>query len=75
MRGGESNYNKVIVDGVPVNEPGGIFDFGVVSMNNVQRMELVRGPESSIYGSDAMTSVVQLWSVAGYPHARSAVRG
>ncbi len=65
VRGGESNYNKVIVDGVPVNEPGGIFDFGVVSMNNVQRMEVERGAESSIYGSDAMTSVVQLWSVAG----------
>ena len=30
VRGGESNYNKVLVDGVPVNDPGGIFDFGVV---------------------------------------------
>ena len=60
VRGGESNYNKVLIDGVPVNDPGGTFDFGVVPMNNVERLEFVRGPESTIYGSDAMTSVVQL---------------
>jgi outer membrane cobalamin receptor len=65
VRGGESNYNKVLVDGVPVNEPGGIFDFGVVPMNNVERLELERGPESTVYGSDAMTSVVQLWTATG----------
>lgn len=65
VRGGESNYNKVIIDGVPVNEPGGIFDFGVVPMNNIERVEMVRGPESTIYGSDAMTSTVQLWTSTG----------
>lgn len=65
VRGGESNYNKVIVDGVPVNEPGGIFDFGVVPMDNVERVEMVRGPESTIYGSDAMTSTVQMWTATG----------
>ena len=65
MRGGESNYNKVIIDGVPVNDPGGIFDFGVVPMNNMDRMELVRGPESTIYGSDAMTSMVQMLTATG----------
>ena len=65
VRGGESNYNKVIIDGVPVNEPGGTFDFGVVPMDNVERLEMVRGPESTIYGSDAMTSTVQLWTATG----------
>jgi len=65
VRGGESNYNKVIIDGVPVNEPGGIFDFGVVPMDNVERLEMVRGPESTIYGSDAMTSTVQMWTSTG----------
>ena len=65
VRGGESNYNKVLVDGVPVNDPGGIFDFGVVPMNNVERLEVERGPESTVYGSDAMTSVVQLWTATG----------
>jgi len=65
VRGGESRYNKVIIDGVPVNEPGGTFDFGIVPMTQVERMEFVRGAESVLYGSDAMTSVVQLWSAAG----------
>ncbi|MGA9645849.1 MAG: TonB-dependent receptor plug domain-containing protein, partial [Candidatus Korobacteraceae bacterium] len=65
VRGGESNYNKVLVDGVPVNDPGGIFDFGVVPMNNIDRLEVERGPESTVYGSDAMTSVVQLWTATG----------
>ncbi len=64
VRGGESNYNKVLIDGVPVNDPGGFFDFGVVPMNNVDRLEMERGPESTVYGSDAMTSVVQFWTAS-----------
>ncbi len=65
VRGGESRYNKVIIDGVPVNEPGGTFDFGVVPMTGLERLEFVRGAESVLYGSDAMTSVVQMWSATG----------
>ena len=65
VRGGDSTYNKVIVDGVPINEPGGTFDFGVLPVDNVERVEMVRGPESTIYGSDAMTSTVQLWTATG----------
>jgi outer membrane cobalamin receptor len=65
VRGGESRYNKVIVDGVPIDEPGGIFDFGVASLDQVDRMEFVRGAASTLYGSDAMTSVVELASASG----------
>jgi len=65
VRGGESTYNKVIIDGVPVNEPGGTFDFGVVSNPQVDRIELLRGTQSTLYGSDAMTSVVQVFSRTG----------
>ncbi len=65
VRGGESSYNKVIIDGVPVNDPGGFYDFGVTPMNNIGRLEVVRGPDSTIYGTDAMTSVVQLWTKTG----------
>ncbi len=65
VRGGDSDYNKVIIDGVRVNDPGGYFDFGVVPMNNFQRLEVERGPESTAYGTDAMTSVVQLWTATG----------
>ena len=60
VRGGDSRYNKVIVDGVPVNDPGGIFDFGVVPLAGAERLEFLRGAQSTLYGSDAMTSVVQV---------------
>jgi vitamin B12 transporter len=65
VRGGESNYNKVIVDGVTVNEPGGTFDFGTISLAQGDRMEFVRGAQSTLYGSDAMTSVIQVWTRTG----------
>ncbi len=65
VRGGESTYNKVIVDGVPVNDPGGIFDFGVLPLAGADRLEFVRGSQSTLYGSDAMTSVVQVFTHSG----------
>ena len=65
VRGGDSRYNKVIIDGVTVNDPGGTFNFGVIPMDQVDRLELVRGAQSDLYGSDAMTSVVQTWSRQG----------
>jgi outer membrane cobalamin receptor len=65
VRGGDTDYNKVIIDGVPVNEPGGAFDFGPVSTAQVDRIELLRGTQSTLYGSDAMTSVVQVFSRNG----------
>ena len=65
VRGGDSAYNRVIVDGVPVTEPGGVFDFGVVPLAGADRLEFLRGAQSTLYGSDAMTSVVQLFSRTG----------
>ena len=65
VRGGDSRYNKVIIDGAPINDPGGTFDFGVVPLYEAERMELLRGSESTLYGSDAMTSVVQVWTRTG----------
>jgi outer membrane cobalamin receptor len=65
VRGGDSTYDKVIIDGVPVNEPGGTFDFGTVPLGGVDRLELLRGAQSTLYGSDAMTGVVQLFSRTG----------
>jgi len=65
VRGGESRYNKVIVDSVPIGEPGGTFDFGVVPLQQADRLEFVRGAQSTLYGSDAMTSVVQVFTRNG----------
>jgi vitamin B12 transporter len=65
VRGGDSRYNKVLVDGVPVNEPGGTFDFGTVPLVQADRVEFQRGTMSTLYGSDAMTSVVQAFTRNG----------
>jgi vitamin B12 transporter len=65
VRGGESRYNKVVVDGVTINEPGGTFDFGTLPLAQADRLEFVRGAQSTLYGTDAMTSVVQVWTRSG----------
>ena len=65
VRGGDSRYNKVLIDDVPVNEPGGTFDFGVLPLAETGRLEFARGAQSTLYGSDAMTSVVQIFSRTG----------
>ena len=65
VRGGDSRYNKVVVDDVTINDPGGTFDFGVVPLTEADRLEFVRGAQSTLYGSDAMTSVVQVWTRTG----------
>jgi vitamin B12 transporter len=65
VRGGESTYNKVIVDGVYITEPGETFDFGTLPLAQADRLEFSRGAQSTLYGSDAMTSVVQVWTRTG----------
>jgi vitamin B12 transporter len=65
VEGGDSRYNKVIVDGVPVDDPGGTFDFGTLPLFENDRVEFLRGAQSTLYGSDAMSSVIQTWSRTG----------
>ena len=65
VRGGESDYNKVLLDGIPLNEPGGAFDFSNVTTDDLERVEIVRGAQSALFGSDAMSSVVQLLTKRG----------
>jgi len=65
LRGGESDYVQVLIDGVPVNEPGGAFDFGSVSTDNIERIEIIRGPASALYGSDAVSGVIQIFTRRG----------
>ncbi|HET7038268.1 MAG TPA: TonB-dependent receptor [Gemmatimonadales bacterium] len=62
VRGGESDYVKVLVDGVPLNEPGGFYDFAHLTLDNVERIEVLRGPASVLYGSDAVSGVVQVFT-------------
>ena len=65
VRGGQSNYTKVLIDGVPANEPGGAFDFGTLTLDDVERIEIVRGPSSVAWGSDALSAVVHVITKRG----------
>lgn len=65
LRGGESDYVQVLVDGIPLNDPGGAYDFANLTLANVQRIEIVRGPTSVLYGSDAVTGVIQIFTRHG----------
>ncbi len=73
LRGGESKYVKVLVDGVPTNEAGGVYDFASLTTDNIDRIEIVRGPASVIHGADAVTGVVQIFTRRGAGPARSEV--
>lgn len=65
VRGGNSNYNLITLDGIPLNEFGGDFDFSSLPANNVEQLEVVRGPESALYGSNAVTSVINIQTEKG----------
>ncbi len=65
LRGGESDYASVLVDGVPLNDPGGAINLADLTTDNVDRIEIVRGPASVLYGSDAVSGVVQIFTRRG----------
>jgi vitamin B12 transporter len=65
LRGGQSNYTKVLIDGVPANLPGGSYDLAFLTTDNVERIEIVRGPASVLYGSDAVSGVIQIFTRRG----------
>jgi vitamin B12 transporter len=67
VRGGQSNYVKVLVDGVPINEAGGYMDWANLTLDNVDRIEVVRGPASVLHGSDAISGVVQIFTRVQQP--------
>src|SRR5262249_50144768 len=79
LRGGESDCTKVLLNGVPLNQPGGAFDFAGLTTDNLERVEVLRGPASVLYGSDAVTGVVQLFTrdrrIPGMPAVSPGARG
>ncbi|MGQ9688528.1 MAG: TonB-dependent receptor plug domain-containing protein [Desulfobaccales bacterium] len=65
LRGGNTNHTQVLFNGVRINDAGGDFDFNALTTDNLDRIEVVRGPMSALYGADAMTGVVNLIPLKG----------
>ena len=65
LNGGNSNFTKVLLDGAPINPPGGPVDFSSLTLDNIDKIEIVRGAESAIYGTDAVSGVIQLFTHRG----------
>ncbi|HOT43995.1 MAG TPA: TonB-dependent receptor [Spirochaetota bacterium] len=68
MRGTQSNHTTVLIDGVKVNDPsstGHGFDFAHLTTDNIDRIEIVRGSQSVLYGSDAIGGVINIITKKG----------
>ena len=65
LDGGNSDYTKFIVDGTPINEPGGAIDLSNLTLESVDKIEIVHGASSAVHGLDAMVGVVQIFTHRG----------
>jgi vitamin B12 transporter len=65
LNGGNSSFTKVLVDGATINPPGGAVDFSSLTLDNIDKVEIVRGAESAIYGTDAVSGVIQVFTHRG----------
>lgn len=67
IRGAENNHTLVLIDGIEVNNPAGeaFFDFGHLLADDIERIEVLRGPQSVLYGSEAVGGVINIITRSG----------
>ncbi len=65
VEGGNAEFNKVLIDGIPSNDIGGTFEFGNLSTVGVDRVEMLDGPNSVLYGTDSLGSVINVTTRRG----------
>ena len=76
LRGSNPGQTLVLIDGVRIGDPtgtDGAFDFGTLALGDIERIEVLRGPQSALYGSDAMGGVVQIITRKGEGPPRKSV--
>ncbi|WP_430911546.1 TonB-dependent receptor plug domain-containing protein [Methylobacterium sp. sgz302541] len=77
IRGANSNHVKVLIDGIDATDPSnpnGSFDFGQLLTEDLSRIEVLRGPQSGLYGSDAIGGVVSFTTKRGEGPAKASLR-
>src|SRR4030081_3688616 len=80
MRGTNPNHTKVLIDGIDVSDPGNparVFDLGHLLTSDVQQIEVLRGPQSGLYGADAIGGVISIITKKGEgpPRATGTIEG
>lgn len=63
LRGASGNYTLVLLDGIPLTDPsgvGGAFDLRMISLDQVERIEILKGSQSTLYGTDAIAGVINI---------------
>lgn len=63
LRGANPGHALVLIDGVEVNltnDPGNVYDFANLPVDNIQQIEILRGPQSTLYGSDALAGIINM---------------
>ncbi len=75
VRGGQSDYNLVMINGVQINQAGGGLDISSLTTENVERIEIIKGAHSSLYGSDAASSVINIITKRGSGKIRKTSSG
>ena len=77
-RGLRSEHTQVLLDGVPINQGlAGLFNFADLTIDNIERIEVVRGPQSTVYGPRALAGVIQIFNKQGgeTPEASASFEG
>lgn len=77
LRGAEANHTLVLLDGVQLNDPtntrGGAFDVNNINIDSVKRIEIIRGAQSTVYGSDALAGVIHIITVEPTKEAQTSL--